>query len=305
MGKQQWFARKRNKMDPSIAIGHACLTCGYTEASLHRDSQNLFCANMLKHGAMGYIGAVDETFAITTPNMAETIAKALIDGNDIGSAFLTMKKNGEIYNRLGQWIWNLESRTEYEPYYVLIGDPTIKLLLDSGVRDEITFSERSAGSRKIIIAHIQQPSEETYTEITGDYGSIRKRAYVNPMGASLAYGERQIEYNDSSSFRHEPRLEEILYTEIDAGFRITGASLKIRYSDGTERDMPLTVSSGEYKYLTTLDDRGIYPVQARVIALRVGDRYKIGISYMEEYMDFSKILPGYSYELTLETEAEA
>lgn len=148
MGKQQWFARKRNKMDPSIAIGHACLTCGYTEASLHRDSQNLFCANMLKHGAMGYIGAVDETFAITTPNMAETIAKALIDGNDIGSAFLTMKKNGEIYNRLGQWIWNLESRTEYEPYYVLIGDPTIKLLLDSGVRDEITFSERSAGSRK-------------------------------------------------------------------------------------------------------------------------------------------------------------
>lgn len=97
----------------------------------------------------------------------------------------------------------------------------------------------------------------------------------------------------------------ILYTEIDAGFRITGASLKIRYSDGTERDMPLTVSSGEYKYLTTLDDRGIYPVQARVIALRVGDRYKIGISYMEEYMDFSKILPGYSYELTLETEAEA
>ena len=45
---------ERIKMDPSFAMAHACLTCGYSEASLHRDAPNLFCANMLKLGAMAY-----------------------------------------------------------------------------------------------------------------------------------------------------------------------------------------------------------------------------------------------------------
>lgn len=303
--KSNILRSERIKMDPSIAMAHACLTCAYSEASLYQKAYDLFCANIIKQGAMAYIGAVEEIDIRTTPSISEKIAKAIIDGNDLGSAFLILKKNGEIYNRFAQWIWFIDSRTNYEPHFVLIGDPTVKLLPDLGVANEITFSESSAGNRKIIRADIRQPAEEIDFEATDEIGTTRRRAYVNPSGTALVYGERIIEYYSSDIYRYEPRLEDILYTETEAGFSITGAILKIRYSDGTERDMPLTLSEGMYSYRQLPDDRGIPPIQAHMLALRAGSKYKIGIAYMEEYMDFGKLMPGYSYELALETEVAA
>lgn len=294
--------RNRIRMDPSVFIAHACLTCGYSEAksNVAANPFDLFCTNMLRHGTMAYVGAVDESYSITTPNTANVIAKELAAGKDTGSAFLALKRNGEIYNRFAQKMWSRDSEFSYEPLFVLIGDPTIKLFPASAGSDEITTSISSGISSKTITINIRQPSDEVQFENIGSSGITTHRAYVLPSGSSLAFGERRIHFDDPSPYPYKPRIEDIIYIERDAGFRITSANLKIRYSDGTERNMPLALAEEMYSYSLPPDDRGVPPVEAHLLALNVGSKQKLGIVYREENMDFRKILPAYSYELRLQ-----
>lgn len=83
----------------------------------------LFCANAIRKGAIGYIGATDESGYLDIPAfLAETFAQ----GESIGKAFINTKNSMIISNRDTQYVY--ESSKNPMPWYVLLGDPTLKLI---------------------------------------------------------------------------------------------------------------------------------------------------------------------------------
>ena len=127
----------RIKLDPSIVLSNACLTCAYNseepEMVGNSDPSRSFCTNILRHGAMAHIGAVEEA-SVGYDERGAIIANEMLQGRDIGQAFLRMKNIEQIYNMYLTTITNdslgfdvLDSISAvslpYEMFYVLLGDP--------------------------------------------------------------------------------------------------------------------------------------------------------------------------------------
>jgi len=89
----------------------ACSTCSFRKAY---SPESLFCANVLRHGGIGYIGTTDDSFSLGAEPI---IAEIFSQGSTLGKAFLNQKRMRN--NRFGDF--NIDSQ------YMLLGDPTVKL----------------------------------------------------------------------------------------------------------------------------------------------------------------------------------
>jgi hypothetical protein len=106
-------------LPPEFAYSFACSTCGYGPYS----KANLFCTNMIRKGATGYIGAIEPMYGHHFFN--EFLDETLINNQSIGYAFKVGK------NKEARFDWktpNVEGdeylREEYGVHDILIGDPT-------------------------------------------------------------------------------------------------------------------------------------------------------------------------------------
>jgi len=135
------------ELPPLFAYAFACLTCAHSQIPMAFDDKkpkypllyersDLFCANMIRNGAIGYIGAIEATAG--NHFLDEFLEEAFDNDKSVGEAF----KIGKNKERIGDWetpyadYWyNIDpslSREEvnkllivmYDLHDVLIGDPT-------------------------------------------------------------------------------------------------------------------------------------------------------------------------------------
>jgi hypothetical protein len=96
-------------LEPKIVLASACSTCDFNQLKTRHNTKNLFCAQMLRRGVLGYIGA--QSIALSTSTaFYDGLVLDLIGGKKtMGQAYLDDE---------GDYGWNI--------YYILLGDPTIK-----------------------------------------------------------------------------------------------------------------------------------------------------------------------------------
>jgi hypothetical protein len=112
-------------LSPSFIIGEGCLTCSYENIEQEEERLDLlFCTNILRRGGLGYVGAIVESGATT--DLSRYIMENLINGDSFGE---TLKKIKQFESTVIGGC--KEGQNVYppfcEPYYILLGDPTINL----------------------------------------------------------------------------------------------------------------------------------------------------------------------------------
>ncbi|MBU3913544.1 MAG: right-handed parallel beta-helix repeat-containing protein [Nanoarchaeota archaeon] len=105
-------------LPPEFAYSFACSTCDYGY-----DKADLFCTNMIRSGAIGYIGAVRAMYGHHF--LPEFLDETIINNKSVGYAF-KIGKNKEV--RYDWEIKNLEGLESMRDMYgvndILVGDPT-------------------------------------------------------------------------------------------------------------------------------------------------------------------------------------
>jgi subtilisin family serine protease len=94
-------------MNPGITFLSACATCSYLTAKDSRRSGDLMCAQLLRRGKLGIIGA-------------QSIAWIVVGGvtGNFMKSYINEDSMGDIWNTQQEWGWN--------PYFILLGDPTFE-----------------------------------------------------------------------------------------------------------------------------------------------------------------------------------
>ncbi|MDD4878807.1 MAG: C25 family cysteine peptidase [Candidatus Nanoarchaeia archaeon] len=304
------------KMDPAIVFSVACLTCAYSFDADSTDEyahpEGLFCANILKHGAIAHIGAVDETSADLNDN--SIIVNELLQGKDIGHALLKYKHVFEAYRALVKESKALNpyesasiNRLAYEPYQVLLGDPTIKLVSKPSATEEVSITEEDAAfTNKKIRINIEQP-DETFTvscnngEGAEDCSTGEFTFYDVPVSRAYVGGTRQVSDRLNPAFN--PIFEDMLYFETSGFDRITEAKLKINYADSRSEIFTLTKNGNMFYKCTGVCTQGADDLVVQLYDIKPeGTKHRIFMHFKKKGIGISKISPEYSYEIDLTTE---
>ncbi len=286
---------KKVKMQPMISIAETCLTCAYTRAKENEvvHPESLLCANMLRHGAMGYVGSIDEVSAAGTkfvPMVAEELAK----GMDSGHALKAFKAKTEIYKR-NLALATLFPETPYDEYFVLIGDPTIRLFAEAPSLEDTAVSTEVSGDIVKARIRISQPSEEVHFSCEGedcDFPGIYE-FYANPAGSAHIGGLKQISTEPLYTESEGPELKDYIYWEMDGSHSIRSATLKVNYADGTQKTMRLSERDGLFYYEDSIS-------KAYLHGVGVKGKEKFSLNYEEQGAGAGKILPSYEYEIEME-----
>ncbi len=105
-------ARRLENLAPQFGYSFACATCDYGNVKAR-----LFCTNMIRRGAIGYIGAVDNIYGHHF--LDEFLDEILINHNSIGYAFKIGK------NKEARLDWKTKKTPgTYGQQDILVGDPT-------------------------------------------------------------------------------------------------------------------------------------------------------------------------------------
>ncbi len=114
-GSYDWagfYSSVMPNLDNSFIALSACSTCDFKEAPVKKD---LFCARAIRKGAIGVIGATDESGYL---NRGGLLAEIFAQGSTIGKAIINAKNSIMVYD---------EGFPNTMAWYTLLGDPTLKL----------------------------------------------------------------------------------------------------------------------------------------------------------------------------------
>jgi hypothetical protein len=131
----------------------ACLTCSYNESG---DGQT-FCAEALRRGAIGYVGATDTSSDNSRPtiNFLSRVAK----GQSLGAAMRDALNIGGV-----------DSVQLFSPFQMLVGDPTFELGLNGSSEQDLLETSvgelRAEGSGYVLPVTVTLDPTDT-TSYTG------------------------------------------------------------------------------------------------------------------------------------------
>jgi hypothetical protein len=123
------FRQNRIWLNNTIIATGACLSCSFNTVSENFQSQ-LFCSEMIRRGALAYVGATDAMFQNTPVqlNFIYWISKGL----DMGTAF-KHATNSHFPDR----------DLKYSPFQILLGDPTFNPKIQISDSEDIVKLEQS------------------------------------------------------------------------------------------------------------------------------------------------------------------
>jgi len=158
----------------SLVVSSACLTCSYAEVSLKK---NLFCTNILRRGALGHVGAIDESYSVYF--LSKPFLEGLLKGMSLGESLKTYKI--AIYSPLG--VSTVFQRNK-EDFYILLGDPTITLFSQYPTLELITTDFKilnKEGILEVSIPKIVRDIKYTSPDINFIYDPL----FEAPLGLNV------------------------------------------------------------------------------------------------------------------------
>jgi len=185
-GNTNWAGIYYNEipyLDSSFVYARACLTCAFKRAKLKPE---LFCANIIRKGGVGYIGTTDSS---ARPLLTYTfLAEMFAQESRIGKAFINSKNSimvlvshmdpDELITPEHDYYGiTIHDETENpSPWYTLLGDPTLRVkTIHTMPKPQLNFvSEDQDGRNYKLIApamKIEIP-EDVKNLCVGDYKSI-------------------------------------------------------------------------------------------------------------------------------------
>ncbi len=285
------------KLSPMIIVSDACLTCAFKSALDNPIShpERTFCTNVIRHGAKAHIGAVTEATA-TELDMGGLISRRLLQGDNIGQAFLYFRRANEYLNRIIPKRYRGFREIEpYDKYFVLVGDPTLKLNSPSAFLEEAALSVVADGNTRTAKLRVNQDSTLIHYEhdcVGGSSSCSRgvKDFYMPPSSKYIASSRKVVE--DYSNPSAPSEFSEILFFEMEGSYTVSRAeTFKIKYSDGTEESYALENDGGLFKYG---DDPSTF---VYVLPLKVKGKNLVLVQFKKEGLDMTKVLPSYEYEI--------
>ena len=190
-------------LSPSIVTNSGCLSCSYDTADFKSE---LFCAEMIRRGALAYIGATDVSGQDTF--VENNFLRELIGNKDIGHAF-----------KEGSNVYFASQMSKYSPWQTLLGDPTFNPHYFSRGYDLLNLDQteligmEANISIKIINISLNETITYSLTEIrTGDDTNIN----VTTPPAYLGENSYKSEVNYFSKYRR-PNATEGYEMELSSG----------------------------------------------------------------------------------------
>ena len=164
---------KKIWLNPSVVISQACLTSSFDQASTKGD---LFATNIVRRGALIHIGGIETSGSY---DLTRNMYQAMAGGLSIGEAFKNYKNKNLLFFQLMETRYYTETQIypEEEEFYVLLGDPTIRVNLNQ-TTPKITESAKN----NILTITIPQDSKDY--KINTDIGNAFDY-YGMPQGGDL------------------------------------------------------------------------------------------------------------------------
>jgi hypothetical protein len=123
------FRQNRIWLNNTIIATGACLSCSFNTVSDYFQSQ-LFCSEMIRRGALAYVGATDTMYQNTPVQL--NFIYWLSKGADVGTAF-KHATNSHFSDR----------DLKYSPFLILLGDPTFNPNIQISASEDIVKLEQS------------------------------------------------------------------------------------------------------------------------------------------------------------------
>lgn len=242
------YTLRNNKawLNSPIMISEGCGTCAF-DKSLPKD--DLFCANVIRRGAIAYFGATTDASG-TNWDPLQMFYNEMFQNVDVGNA------SRDVRNRAIPVAYPIStygnSLGPYDTWDLLIGDPAFnpKLNLHYGSTDTvITNQTKSSGNEfvyKLILPASKRNVNATTYYYSPDYGSIQSlvHLYEYPVGeaASRFYTYEYYNYNMTGTMQ---TYNNLIYSgcwegnEYSFSFNVPSgtniSSIKnITYSDGNK-----------------------------------------------------------------------
>jgi hypothetical protein len=177
-------------LDSTFVVADACLTCAFHEASdgdgrYDCPLRDLFCANAIRKGAVGYIGATDTAGYINIPGF---LAEVLGRGATFGEAFIAAKNLVSVHDKM---VANIDLNPM--PHYTLLGDPTLRLpALQSMPRPRLEFTGDIENGKEyeVIVPAMRIAIPEEVKDLCETPQQVKPLYFTTAMNRDLGVSQR-------------------------------------------------------------------------------------------------------------------
>ncbi|MFA6527982.1 MAG: S-layer homology domain-containing protein [Candidatus Gracilibacteria bacterium] len=119
------------QLNSSLVVTSACSTCAYTKTN---DPYDLFCLNILRRGAVAYLGAIEDS--ASNIDIQRDGVYDLLSGDSLGEILKSFKERSYYRTRI---VSADTAPRFFDSYFVLLGDPT--LTLSDNVLNSVEFED--------------------------------------------------------------------------------------------------------------------------------------------------------------------
>jgi hypothetical protein len=272
------------KLSNSIFIASACSTCAYDRAF---SKSELFCANIIRRGAIAFVGAVDTS----TDNYGfpgYTLLRDMANGSDIGTAFLNNKR----------------AKLNFDNEIILISDPTFNLNIIDKRNDKFYIKSEIIEENKIKISLNQQENEKLNRYIS--YQGSEIISYSIPSGKNLYMYQK---YKSSDQDYSWDRITYFIKLELPKN-KIVKDITSVDYINKDGQIIETNFVQYSFRksanYLIREYDNPLFSNynnrNIEVLVRKNGKDYYLNIEEVSNEDIVSYSIPKYSYEIILELE---
>ncbi len=232
------------KIGSSVIFSHACLTCGYDYDQYEKNY--LWCANVLRHGAIGHIGATRPVGGSIAPTY--NYLQSMLEGKDLGNSLKSYKYIDNLFREKMAYsdvVQGFDTQWEdYEPFYILNGDPTFNLYLSYPEMEnmvDISFTENSLNG--LLILEIPQSLHQVEYSIHDQL----KEYFVLPSYSPFLIEDNNYYFTDREGNKLSSSRK-FLFT-LDSSNKIKSITkIEFEKANGEILEIPMGFYTSEYYY---------------------------------------------------------
>ncbi|MFH1641523.1 MAG: C25 family cysteine peptidase [Nanoarchaeota archaeon] len=291
---------------PKLVISEACLTCSFDEA---QHIEPLFCANVIRKGAIGHIGAIDDTYS---DSFGKVINENILLGKSIGEALKSYYTGRGINYKLIADYWAAKGwadkvawdKRNTRRWWILLGDPTFNFGFDGSLENEVVKSQDyNVLDNKITLRfdfpEIEyNPSENTYAKYTTD------QYVLSHISSDNLYYSYQYT-SDSSSWHpffryHMSLFGEVITDRLIENVQITLVDIETFKSTLNQNFAPLSAIDDQDIYDLLIPFNYFESANGYFYHFGTGSDSQFSFNILDERFLQKTVFPAYTVEVEIE-----